>query len=319
MQRFVAIALNGFLELARQPVVLLLCTSSAVVIIFLASIPYFGFGSDAKLVKDTVMAVMFLSGLFGAVLSASNCVAREIRTGTALAVLSKPVGRTQFLLARYAGLVGILAVTAYVNLLACLLATRMAYDAYGDADLRALAIYYGSIVVAYIAAGFSNFFLRRPFVSDALMGLVVLTSLAFILINFYDRQGQPQDFGHDIDWRVIPAGLLILFAIWTLAALALACSTRLEMVSTLAVCTMVFLLGLMSDYLFGRAAGQGEFWAKILYGVVPNWQKFWMAEALGEGNHIPLAYLGTAFAYAVAHVGAALALGLSLFEDRELS
>ncbi|MBL9166612.1 MAG: hypothetical protein JNN07_02585 [Verrucomicrobiales bacterium] len=319
MQRFVAIALNGFLELARQPVVLLLCTSSAVVIIFLASIPYFGFGSDAKLVKDTVLAVMFLSGLFGAVLSASNCVAREIRTGTALAVLSKPVGRTQFLLARYAGLVGILTVTVYVNLLACLLATRMAYDAYGDADLRSLAIYYGSIALAYVAAGFSNFFLRRPFVSDALMGVVILTSLAFVLINFYDREGKPQDFGHGIDWRVISAGLLILFAIWTLAALALACSTRLEMVSTLAVCTTVFLLGLMSDYLFGRAAGQGEFWAKILYGVVPNWQKFWMAEALGEGNHIPLTYLGTAFAYAAAQVGAALALGLSLFEDRELS
>lgn len=319
MQRFVAIALNGFLELARQPVVLLLCTTSAVVIVFLASIPYFGFGSESKLVKDTVLAVMFLTGLFGAVLSASSCVAREIRTGTALAVLSKPVGRAQFLLARYAGLAGILTVTVYVNLLACLLATRLAFDSYGEADLRSLGIYYAFVAIAYLGAGFSNFFLRRPFVSDALLGLVVMTSLAFLLINFYDHDGKPQEFGHGIDWRVFHAGLLILFAIWTLAALALACSTRLEITSTLAVCTLFFLLGLMSDYLFGRAASQGEAWAKFLYAVVPNWQKFWMADALGEGNRIPWGYVGTAFGYAASYVGAALAVGLSLFEDRELS
>jgi len=47
---------------------------------------------------------MLLAGLFGAVLSASASLAREIRSGTALAVLSKPIGRAQFLLAKYAGL-----------------------------------------------------------------------------------------------------------------------------------------------------------------------------------------------------------------------
>src|SRR5436309_7511304 len=36
--------------------------------------------------------------------------------------------------------------------------------------------------------------------------------------------------------------------------LALACSTRFEMIPTLAICTGIFLLGLMSDYLFGRRA-----------------------------------------------------------------
>ena len=62
MQQFVAIALNGFLELARQPIVLLLTTTSAVAIVFLASLPYFGLGEDPKMVKDMVLAVLFLSG-----------------------------------------------------------------------------------------------------------------------------------------------------------------------------------------------------------------------------------------------------------------
>src|SRR3989449_7359828 len=101
MRQFITIAANAFMELIRQPIFLLLMTSSAVFSVFLASIPYFGFGDDPKLVKDSVLAVMLLTGLLGAVLSASNSVAREIRTSTALAVLAKPGGRAQIFLAKY--------------------------------------------------------------------------------------------------------------------------------------------------------------------------------------------------------------------------
>src|SRR5262245_3091778 len=166
MRQFVAIAINAFMELIRQPVFLLLMTASALFCVFLASIPYFGFGDDPKLVKDSTLAVTLFAGLLGAVLCASNSLAREIRTGTALAVLSKPVGRTSFLLAKYAGLAAALAALTFVNLLACLLASRMAYDAYGNTDWLALGLFTAGTVLAYGMGGFSNFFLRRPFVSD---------------------------------------------------------------------------------------------------------------------------------------------------------
>src|SRR3954454_18794678 len=142
MRQFVTIAQNAFMELVRQPVFLLLMTCSAGFSVFLACVPYFGFGDDPKLVKDSVLAIMLLSGLFGAVLSASASVAHEIRSGTALAVLSKPVGRAQFLLAKYAGLAAALAVLTFVNLLAALLASRMAYDAYGSTDWIGLGIFF---------------------------------------------------------------------------------------------------------------------------------------------------------------------------------
>src|SRR5262245_32222225 len=103
MRQFATISLNDFLELIRQPVYLLLLTVSSAFIICLAAVPYFGFGDDPKLVKDMALAVMLLAGLVGAVLCASTSVAQEIRTGTALAVLSKPVGRVNFLLAKYVG------------------------------------------------------------------------------------------------------------------------------------------------------------------------------------------------------------------------
>ena len=319
MRQVATIAANAFMELIRQPVFLLLTTSSAVFVVYLASLPYFGFGDDPKLVKDSVLAVMLLAGLLGAVLSASNSVAREIHAGTALAVLAKPVGRAQFLLAKYVGLAAALTVLAYVNLVAVLLASRMAYDAYGETDWIGLAIFCGALVLAYAMGGFSNFFLRRPFVSDAVLCVAGMCTLAFFVINFIAKDGKIQSFGTGIDWRMAQAATLILFALWILAGLALLCSTRLEMISTLAICSAFFLLGLMSDYLFGTRARDGSWWASVAYAVLPNWQLLWVADALEEGKAIPWSYLGTSLGYVVAYVGAALAVALCLFEDRELA
>ena len=133
MRQFLNIAANAFMELIRQPVFLLLMTGSVLFEIFLAVPYYFAFGDEPKLVENSALAVMLLAGLLGAVLSASSSLAREIRTGTALAVLSKPVGRAQFLLAKYAGLAAALTMLTYVNMVGVLLASRMAFDAYGKA------------------------------------------------------------------------------------------------------------------------------------------------------------------------------------------
>src|SRR5215472_4136720 len=248
MRQFITIATNAFMELVRQPVFLLLMTSGSVFEIFLATPFYFAFGDEPKLVKNSTLAVMLLAGLLGAVLSASASLAREIRTGTALAVLAKPVGKAQFLLAKYAGLVVALTVLTYVNLVAALLASRMAFDAYGSTDLFAVGIFVLGMLLAYLLGGFSNFFLRRPFVSDAVFSLVLMWTIAFVVISFYTKEGKAQAFATGVDWQLIPAAVLILFALWILAALALACSTRFDIIPTLAICSSLFLLGIMSDY-----------------------------------------------------------------------
>jgi ABC-type transport system involved in multi-copper enzyme maturation permease subunit len=380
MRQFITIATNAFMELVRQPVFLLLMTSSAVFEIFLATPYYFAFGDEPKLVKNSTLAVMLLAGLLGAVLSASASLAREIRTGTALAVLSKPVGRAQFLLAKYVGLMVALAVLTYVNLVAALIASRMAFDAYGKTDLRAIGIFAAGVVVAYAVGGFSNFFLRRPFVSDAVFSLLVTVTLAAYAIFEFTTQMRSSNEPGAVDWRLVPAALLILFALWILAGLALACSTRLDMIPTLAICTALFLVGTMSDYLFGRRAEPvwrhdlkeevsssrwsesqrallkemvgkydtdkngrlepaeretisladqarlrragmgGAWWASVLYTVTPNWQLFWLADALAEGRStFHWGYVGKAFVYMAAYVGAALAAAILLFQERELS
>lgn len=320
MRQFITIATNAFMELVRQPVFLLLMTASSVFEIFLATPYYFAFGDEPKLVKNSVLAVMLLAGLFGAVLSASASLAREIRSGTALAVLSKPIGRAQFILAKYAGLIVALTVLTYVNLVAALIASRMTFDTYSSTDLAAVGIFAGGVVVAYALAGFSNFFLRRPFVSDAVFALLLMVTVAaFVIFQFTTHKQSTYDIAL-VDWRLVPAAVLILFALWILAALALACSTRFDMIPTLAICSALFLVGLMSDYLFGRPAERGVWWGSVLYTLIPNWQNFWLADALDSGKStFHWGYVAKAFAYMAGYVGAALAVAVALFEDRELS
>jgi ABC-type transport system involved in multi-copper enzyme maturation permease subunit len=324
MRQFLTIATNAFMELIRQPVFLLLMTGSVLFEIFLAVPYYFAFGDEPKLVENSVLAVMLLAGLFGAVLSASSSLAREIRTGTALAVLSKPVGRAQFLLAKYAGLAAALTLLTYVNMVGVLVASRMAFDAYGNTDMAALGIFGAGVALAYGLAGFSNFFLRRPFASDAVFALVALATLAAFVIFQFTRQMESAGTVAQVNWNLLPAGILILFALWILAALALACSTRLDTIPTLAICSAFFLIGLMSDYFYSQAGGKigggASWWASTLYTVIPNWQLFWLADAIETGKStFQWAYVGKAFVYVVGYAGAALAIGTALFEERELS
>jgi hypothetical protein len=201
-----------------------------------------------------------------------------------------------------------------------LLASWMAFDAYGKTDIVAISIFAGGVALAYGLAGFSNYFLRRTFVSDAVFALVFTVTIAAFIILRFTQQMQSLGAQAAVDWDLIPAGILILFALWILAAVALACSTRLDVIATLAVCSAVFLLGLMSDYLFGIPAAKGSWWASTLYSIVPNWQLFWLADALETGKStFHWAYVGKALGYVIFYAGAALAVAVALFDERELS
>ena len=309
------------MEVVQQPVFLLLITCSGFFCVFLSIVPYFGFGDDVQIVKTSLLAVSLITGLLGAVLCASSSVAREIRSGTALAVLSKPVGRARFVLGKYLGLSCALSILTYTNLIACLLASRMAYDAYGSADTFSFGVYcFGGLLASYVIGGFLNYFLQVRFVFTTVIALVALTTSMFAIILSTEAAttGASAD-PRTVDWRLIQASVLLFFAVLILTALALACSTRLELLPTLAVCSGVLFIGLMSDWLFLEKTEEGIWWASLLYTVIPNWQNFWLADVLSGKETIPLAYLGQAFLYLLGYTGATLMVALWLFEDRELT
>ncbi|MDW8345226.1 MAG: hypothetical protein RMM51_12160, partial [Verrucomicrobiae bacterium] len=103
-----------------------------------------------------------------------------------------------------------------------------------------------------------------------------------------------------------------------LAALAQALATRLNTVPVMATCSVFFLVGLMTDYLFGRIAHH-HWWAAWLYALLPNWQHFWVVDALtGEEGRIPWAYVLRAGWYALLYTVGMLSLGFLAFRTAEV-
>ena len=102
-----------------------------------------------------------------------------------------------------------------------------------------------------------------------------------------------------------------------IVALAVALSARFNIVVTLSACLGLFLLGLISDYTFGRFA-ETHLWARIGRFLVPNLQVFWISDAIYEGSVVPLKYIMISASYALCYTTAILFLAIALFQRRQV-
>ncbi len=74
---------------------------------------------------------------------------------------------------------------------------------------------------------------------------------------------------------------------------------------------------LKGDYLFSRPTG-GNVLARTAWAVVPNFQFYWLVDAITQGNAITGRYLGLLAGYGGAQIAAFLALGVLLFQRRDV-
>ncbi len=99
-----AIAFSTFKTEVNQPLFLVVLLAGLLFILFSIWIPYNTFGEDIKMYKDSGLTLIRVLAIFMAVWAASKSVAEEIDGRTALTVLSKPVGRRQFIIGKFGGI-----------------------------------------------------------------------------------------------------------------------------------------------------------------------------------------------------------------------
>src|SRR5215831_15635756 len=106
-----AIARNAFREAVRDRV---LYNLVLFVLLLIAGAIFLGelsAGEDTKIIVDLGLSAMLLFGVFIAIFVGVGLVYKEIERRTLYAILSKPIGRGQFLLGKYLGL----CLTLFVN------------------------------------------------------------------------------------------------------------------------------------------------------------------------------------------------------------
>jgi ABC-type transport system involved in multi-copper enzyme maturation permease subunit len=99
-----AIALSTFKTEVSQPLFLLVTVIGMAFVVASIFIPYNTFGEDIKLYKESGLTLIRVLAIFTAIWAASKSVAEEIEGRTALTVLSKPVGRRQFIFGKFSGI-----------------------------------------------------------------------------------------------------------------------------------------------------------------------------------------------------------------------
>jgi ABC-2 type transport system permease protein len=169
-----------------------------------------------------------------------------------------------------------------------------------------------------LLAAFCNYLYDMQFASTSVSLAVPMMGLALILVCLISPTWRIQPFGKDfIDGQLIGAVALVFAMVMIATAVAVAASTRFGQVATLGICSVVLLIGLASDYLFGQAK-QYSVLARAAYWLSPNLAFLWVTDALTQDNPITAKYVGMAFGYGMLIVLCWLFIAIALFQKREV-
>ena len=100
-----AIALATYKNETSQPLFAIVLVLGLVALFSFIWIPFYTFGEDIKVLKDSGLTTILFGGIILAVWAASTSIADEIEGRTALTLLSKPIGRRSFIVGKFLGIV----------------------------------------------------------------------------------------------------------------------------------------------------------------------------------------------------------------------
>ena len=161
LSRTVPIARNAFREAVRDRVLYNLVIFALLLIAGAIFLGELSAGQEAKIIVDLGLSAILLFGVFIAIFVGVGLVYKEIERRTLYAILSKPVGRGEFLLGKYLGL----CLTLFVNVL-----------------IMGLGL---SLALIFVKRGFDPLVARIwPAVLLIYVELMILTGVALLFSSF---------------------------------------------------------------------------------------------------------------------------------------
>ena len=317
------LSMNACRECLREPVYYLMLLAALIMIGLFPYFSMFVFRQQLRLVCDSSMATTLLFGLFAAVLCSARTISREMKNGTVLLLMSKPVSRFSFVIAKICGILVTLTLFVFICNSATWLSVLIAKDQF-RLSVPLLYFYFGAICVAAVYGGIRNFISQKSFSSNAVAAMAVLfpviAAISHVIrvksLSDYSLTDTEVFMAADV---LIPALCMLFFAVWIMGVISSALATRMEIVGNLMVCLILFLIGMVLHYFAARVFGSGSVSALLCTSLVPNWQLLWMADVLSNRVHIPASYFVWTAAYSVLYCAAWIGWAFFLFQDSELA
>ncbi len=273
-----AIARNTFLESVRQPIFFVLLMAGWLLQVLNTLLSGYSLGysdssevsSDNKMLLDMGLATVFVVATLLAAFLATAVLSREIENKTAMTVISKPIGRPMFVIGKYLGVTAAIVVATIILLVFFQFALRhqVLSTARDKVDGPVLLFSLLAIGLSIGVGVWCNFFYGSVFSSTTVLVLLPASLLAWLAVLMVSKKWEVQPITTNLKPEILLASACLIMAMLVLCAVAVAASTRLGQVMTLAVCVGVFLLGLLSNHLIGRHAFRNEDIGRIKSAVV---------------------------------------------------
>ena len=326
MLRLLAICRNTFLQTIRQPIFSVLILLTFVFLVF--NLPLSGWTmsptgdhkeSDQRLMNNVSLSTILAMGLLVAAFGSASVLAREIADRTALTVMAKPVSRATFVLGKYLGVAAAVSVAFYLCSLAFLMTVRHGVTpaAVDPVDWPVVVLGCSMLGLALLIALAGNWAFGWAFTSAVVFSATVCLTAAMAAITVIGKGWALVPFGHEISSQLLLALLLLFVGVQFFSAVAVAASTRLGQIPTLLVCIVVALLGAYYPLLFDRWADENVV-IRGLGWIAPDTQYFMLMDALTMGREVPSAFVATSIGYGLCAIGGVLAIGVALFQTRQL-
>ncbi|MGB2824694.1 MAG: hypothetical protein WBF17_27225 [Phycisphaerae bacterium] len=318
-----SICTNTFLQTIRQPIYTVMILVTFGLLIF--TLPFTGYtmsvnyeNTDQQMLEDLGLGTLRVSGLLIAAFSASGVLRREIEEKTALIVISKPVSRAVFVVGKFLGVLAAVAVAYYLCSLVFLMTVRhrVMPTARDQVDWPVVVIGLAGLLAAILLAILGNLWFGWQFTSTSVWAATVLLTAAMVAIGFVGKQWRLTPFGAGISGELLLEIAVMFMAVIIFVALAITASARLGQAMTLLVCTAMFFLGSAHPQVFGRWLDEVPV-LRVLGWITPNFSHFYPQEDIREA-YIPARLVGLSGLYCVLYAAGALAVGVSLFQTREL-
>ncbi len=319
MYKLITIAKNTFIETLRQPFYAVIIAAALFLLALSPSLAMYTMTDDNKLLREIGLSTLFLSSLFIAIFAASGAVAEEVENKTIITVLSKPVQRPIFIIAKFLGVSAAVALAHYICSIGLLMAIRhgVLESVNDESDWTVLGTGIIAVILTLLLSAFFNYVYDWKFSSTAIVLAGIFSTILIVFLAFIDRDWQFNPKNNGINTVDVYGAILLLLAALIIVALAIVFSARFNIIVTLCACIGIFLLGLVSDYTFGRFAST-HLWARIGRFLVPNLQIFWISDAIYEGSVVPLKYILLSASYALCYTTAILAAAIALFQRRQV-
>jgi len=319
MGKLLSITKNTFVETLRRPVYAIIITAAVFLLFISPSVTMYSLDDDNKFLREMGLSTLFLSSLFIAIFSASGAVGEEIDSKTISTVLSKPVQRPIFIIAKFLGVAAAVALAHYICTIVLVMIIRHGVMQ-TQADTHDWTVIWAAVTatsLTFLLSAFCNYAYDWNFSSTAVVFAGIFATLAVVFLLFIDPGWQFNPAGNGINVLDVYGSFLLLLAAIVIVAMAVAFSCRFNAAVTLSACVGIFLLGLVSDYAFGRFA-EAHLWAKIGRFLVPNLQVFWISDAIYEGSEVTIKYILTSAGYALSYTIAMLLLAIAVFQKRQV-